>query len=230
MSKSRVVVAIDGPAGAGKSTVSKLLAQELNYLLLDTGALYRCVGLAATRAGVEAEPAKVAEVAQQLAANSSIEFRRNEDGSQSVWLDGEDVSVAIRTPENSQAASRGSAIPEVRAALMDLQRSVGDKGGVVVEGRDIGTVVFPQAPAKFFLTASVNTRSARRHKELLARGDTTSLEEVAADVKERDRRDSTRPVAPLKQADDAVLVDSTEQTIDEVVQLMAEAVRRIEGE
>ena len=230
MSKSRVVVAIDGPAGAGKSTVSKLLAQELNYLLLDTGALYRCVGLAATRAGVEAEPAKVAEVAQQLAANSSIEFRRNEDGSQSVWLDGEDVSVAIRTPENSQAASRVSAIPEVRAALMDLQRSVGDKGGVVVEGRDIGTVVFPQAPAKFFLTASVNIRSARRHKELLARGDTTSLEEVAADVKERDRRDSTRPVAPLKQADDAVLVDSTEQTIDEVVQLMAEAVRRIEGE
>ena len=224
------MVAIDGPAGAGKSTVSKLLAQELNYLLLDTGALYRCVGLAATRAGVEAEPAKVAEVAQQLAANSSIAFRRNEDGSQSVWLDGEDVSVAIRTPENSQAASRVSAIPEVRAALMDLQRSVGDKGGVVVEGRDIGTVVFPQAPAKFFLTASVNIRSARRHKELLARGDTTSLEEVAADVKERDRRDSTRPVAPLKQADDAVLVDSTEQTIDEVVQLMAEAVRRIEGE
>jgi cytidylate kinase len=227
MSRRRPVVAIDGPAGAGKSTVSRRVAQLLSYTLLDTGALYRCVALCASREGAT-EDSAIGSVAARLAADDAIQFRSVVSGPQAVWVRGEDVTQAIRTPEMSQGASKVSAIPAVRAALLDMQRAVGRNGGVVVEGRDIGSVVFPDAEAKFFLTASVEARAKRRHLELQEREGAPSLESVMREVEERDRRDSNRPVAPLLQAADAVLVDSTAFTIDQVVETIVERVRRVE--
>jgi cytidylate kinase len=226
MSRLRPVVAIDGPAGAGKSTVSRRVAQQLGFTLLDTGALYRCVALRASREGTSDE-AGIAAVAARLAADDAIQFRAAAQGSQSVLMSGEDVSQAIRTPEMSQGASKVSAIPEVRAALLDMQRAVGRNGGVVVEGRDIGSVVFPDAEAKFFLTASVEARAKRRHLELQAKADAPSLESVKQEVEERDRRDSNRPVAPLIQVPDAFLVDSSAMSIDQVVATIVDRVRRV---
>ncbi|HEX2880773.1 MAG TPA: (d)CMP kinase [Polyangiaceae bacterium] len=227
MSRARPVVAIDGPAGAGKSTVSRRVAQLLHYTLLDTGALYRCVALRASREGAS-EDAAIGSVAARLAADDAIQFRSASQGPQAVLMSGEDVTQAIRTPEMSQGASKVSAIPSVRAALLDMQRAVGRNGGVVVEGRDIGSVVFPDAEAKFFLTASVEARAKRRHLELQQREGAPSLESVMQEVEERDRRDSNRPVAPLIQAADAVLVDSTGLSIDQVVDSIVERVRRVE--
>lgn len=226
MSRLRPVVAIDGPAGAGKSTVSRRVAQSLAYTLLDTGALYRCVALRATREGASDDDA-IGAVAARLAADDAIQFRSMQQGPQAVLMSGEDVTQAIRTPEISQGASKVSAIPAVRAALLDMQRAVGRSGGVVVEGRDIGSVVFPDAEAKFFLTASVEARAKRRHLELQEREGAPSLESVMREVEERDRRDSSRPVAPLMQAADAVLVDSTALSIDQVVDTIVERVRRV---
>jgi cytidylate kinase len=221
-------VAIDGPAGAGKSTVSRRVAQLLQYTLLDTGALYRCVALRASREGAS-EDAAIGSVAARLAADDAIQFRSASQGPQAVLMAGEDVTQAIRTPEMSQGASKVSAIPSVRAALLDMQRAVGRNGGVVVEGRDIGSVVFPDAEAKFFLTASVEARAKRRHLELQQQSaGAPSLESVMQEVEERDRRDSNRPVAPLIQAADAVLVDSTGLSIDQVVDSIVERVRRVE--
>lgn len=218
------MVAIDGPAGAGKSTVTKALTRAIGYQLLDTGALYRSVALAATRAGVALDDeAAVAELAGSL----PIRFELSGDVNR-VFLDGEDVSEAIRTPEMSEGASVVSALPAVRAALLDLQRDIGSGGGVVAEGRDIGTVVFPDAPVKFFLTASVEERARRRLAELEARGETTDLATVRAEIERRDARDSGRDVAPLVQAPDAVLVDSTGRSVDEIVGEMAGAVSRAE--
>lgn len=226
MSRLRPVVAIDGPAGAGKSTVSRRVAETLGYLLLDTGALYRCVALAAARAGLS-DDAAIGTLAGQLAARAAIGFRSLPGGGQTVTLDDEDVSSAIRTAEISQGASRVSAIPAVRAALLDMQRAVGKQGGVVVEGRDIGTVVFPDAETKFFLTASADERARRRHEELLQRSGQSDLQTVKREVEERDRRDSSRAVAPLTQAEDAVLIDSTGLGIDEVVRRIAERVAAV---
>jgi cytidylate kinase len=220
------VVAIDGPAGAGKSTVSRRVAQALGYTLLDTGALYRCVALRATREGAT-EEAAIGAVAANLAAEDAIQFRSTPEGPQLVLMNGEDVSQAIRTPEMSQGASKVSAIPAVRAALLDMQRAVGRNGGVVVEGRDIGSVVFPDAEAKFFLTASVEARAKRRHLELQQGAAAPSLESVMREVEERDRRDSNRPVAPLVQVADAALVDSSALSIDQVVDSIVERVRRV---
>ena len=222
--RAKVVVAIDGPAGAGKSTVTRALTRELGYQLLDTGALYRSVALAASRAGVPLhdEP-RVAELAGSL----PIRFELDGDVNR-VYLDGEDVSEAIRTSEMSEGASVVSALPAVRAALLDLQRDIGRAGGVVAEGRDIGTVVFPDAPVKFFLTASVAERARRRLAELEQRGEITDIETVKAEIERRDHRDSSRGVAPLRQAPDAVLVDSTGRSVDEIVTEMAVAVRRAE--
>lgn len=226
----RPVVAIDGPAGAGKSTVTRRVAERLGYLIVDTGALYRAVALAAQRARVAWDDAPaLARLAAELERSAAVRLERASDGSVRVWLDREDVSAAIRTQEISQGASQVSAVPGVRAALLELQRASGRDGGVVLEGRDIGTVVFPNAEAKFFLTASVAIRAQRRFDELVARGEAPSLEEVKREVIERDTRDSSRPIAPLRQAPDATVVDSSSLEIAAVVERIVEEVRRVEA-
>lgn len=227
----RPVVAIDGPAGAGKSTVTKRVADALGYLLVDTGALYRAVALAAERAGISWDDAEaVAALARGLVRERAVELGSQTSSGFAVKLRGEDVSQAIRTASVSQGASKVSAVPAVREALLDMQRQAGAKGGVVLEGRDIGTVVFPQAEAKFFLTASVDVRARRRFDELRARGDTPELAEVQREVAERDLRDSTRPIAPLKQAKDALVIDSSVLSIDQVVARIVQRVREVEAE
>jgi cytidylate kinase len=224
--RERPVVAIDGPAGAGKSTVTRLVAEQLGYLLVDTGAIYRAVALAASRAGLLWDQTeRIAELAGELVRREGIRLERLDSGEQRIVLDGQDVSGVIRTQAISEGASRVSAIPEVRVALLELQRVAGRRGGVVLEGRDIGTVVFPDAEAKFFLTASIEVRARRRHEELLLRGNAPPFEDVLREVAERDKRDSSRPVAPLRQAADALVVDSSALGIDEVVARIVEAVR-----
>lgn len=220
-------VAIDGPAGAGKSTVAKRLAERLGFLHVDTGSLYRTVALAARRAGAawDDEPA-VARVAEGLVRDRRIRMERApEGGAMRVMLDGEDVSAHIRTPEVSSGASRVSAIAAVRRALLDLQRQAGEAGGVVLEGRDIGTVVFPDAEVKLFLTATPEERARRRFEELTASGVATTFEATLTEQLARDRSDTERPVAPLRRADDAVLVDSTGRGIDDVIEEMVRVVQ-----
>lgn len=214
----RIVVAIDGPAGAGKSTVTRRVAAALGYFVLDTGALYRCVALAASRAGVNLDDdAAVTCIATDLAERRSIQFMAAEHGGQRVMLDGQDVSSAIRTQAASDGASRVSSHPGVRAALLELQRSIGKNGGAVVEGRDIGSVVFPDSPAKFFLTATAQERARRRYAELLERGEPAQYDDILREVQERDARDMNRAVAPLVQAPDAHVIDSSTLSIDAVV-------------
>ena len=229
MARRPPIIAIDGPAGAGKSSVSRALADRLGMLLLDTGAIYRLVALAAQRAGVDwDDDGGVATIAIDLVASRGIELDRPVGADQPVraFLRGEDVTSAIRTPEMSRGASRVSAAPAVRAALLDLQRQLGASGGVVVEGRDIGTVVFPDAEVKFFLTASLEERAERRSAQLAAQGLAGGpIEETLRQVQERDLADERRAVAPLRRADDAVLVDSTAVPLEEVVSRMERVVR-----
>lgn len=221
----KVRVAIDGPAGAGKSTVARALAERLGYLLLDTGALYRTVALAAQRAAVPWNDAeRVGALAENLVLTNRLVIERNEGVGMRIVLDGDDVSLAIRSPDVSNGASRVSSHPSVRAALLDMQRREGMAGGVVLEGRDIGTVVFPDAEAKFFLTASAEIRARRRYEELVARGKADSYESTLADVESRDKADTERAVAPLKQADDAMVVDSSDRDVNDVVEEMARVV------
>lgn len=218
--RSRLIVAIDGPAGAGKSTAARLLAARLGYALLDTGAIYRTMALRARQRGIAWEdgPA-VAALADGLELSFRLDGQVNR-----VLANGEDVTAAIRTPEISDGASRVSALPEVRAALLGLQRRIGAAGGVVVEGRDIGTVVFPQAEAKFFLTASADERARRRVAELAAAGRPADLAQTKAEILARDERDSSRATAPLRRADDAVEIDSSALGAQQVVERMAEIV------
>lgn len=219
-----IVVAIDGPAGAGKSTVSKRLAAELGYRLLDTGALYRSVALVARRRGIRwDDEAGLARIAEAL----DITFRMG-GGVNRVFVEGRDVSTAIRTPEISDGASQVSALASVRAGLIKLQRSIGAQGAVIAEGRDIGTVVFPSAGAKFFLTADEGARAKRRHKELAVVDSSADLAATAAEMRQRDERDSKREIAPLRRADDAVHVDSSDMTLEEVVRFMRGVVRERE--
>ncbi|HVJ91243.1 MAG TPA: (d)CMP kinase [Labilithrix sp.] len=226
--RKRPIVAIDGPAGAGKSTVARRLAEALGYVLVDTGAMYRAVALAAARAGVAWNDAeRVAGMARGIVAAHSLSFERDEELGVRVKLAGEDISEAIRTPEIAQGASTVSAHSEVRGALLDLQRQAGEGGGVVLEGRDIGPVVFPNAEVKFFLTASPEVRARRRHEELIAKGQNVTFDATLAEVKERDARDEGRAVAPLRRAEAAVLVDSTPMTVDETVAFMLSRVRQI---
>ena len=223
--RRRPIVAIDGPAGAGKSTVERRLADRLGYTLVDTGALYRAVALAARRAGVAwDDEANVVAVARRLEASRSLLLVPDAEKGVRVMLDGADVSEAIRTPDMGMGASRVSAIGGVRAALLDLQRQAGENGGVVLEGRDIGTVVFPDAEVKFFLTASPEVRAKRRYDELVERGQQVDFAATLAEVKTRDENDTNRPIAPLRRADDAVLVDSSDRAVDDIVEEMARRV------
>lgn len=216
----RIVVTIDGPAGAGKSTVAKQLARRLGYRLLDTGAIYRAVALMAHRAGTAWSDA---EACAQIARDLDIRYDFVGDKNH-VFLGDEDVSAAIRTPDVSQGASQVSAHPPVRTALLELQRRLAAGGGLVVEGRDTGTVVFPSAEAKFFLTATPEERARRRVAELRATGADVDYDKTLAEIAERDQRDASRDVAPMKPADDAVLVDSSTQTIEQVVESLARTV------
>ncbi len=226
--RKRPIVAIDGPAGAGKSTVARRLAEALGFVLVDTGAMYRAVALAAARSGLAfTDRERVGALAQKLVEEEALAFERDRTRGVRVRLSGEDVSDAIRTPAIAQGASLVSAHAEVRSALLDLQRQAGRDGGVVLEGRDIGTVVFPAADVKFFLTASAETRAKRRHDELVGKGQPSELEATLADVERRDAQDRQREVAPLKQADDALLVDSTSLSIDETVAQMLAYVERV---
>jgi CMP/dCMP kinase len=220
--RDRPVVAIDGPAGAGKSTVARRLAGRLGFTLLDTGALYRTVALASARGGVDWSDAEgVTAVARDLVRERRIEVSSDARGSVCVRLAAEDVSEAIRAPDMSMGASRVSAIAGVRAELLGLQRQAGENGGVVLEGRDIGTVVFPDAEVKFFLTAKPEVRARRRCEELEAKGQAVDYETTLAEVRKRDQQDSSRTVSPLRVADDAIVIDSSFAPIDDVVEQMA---------
>lgn len=215
-------IAIDGPSGAGKSTMAKKLAEELGFLYVDTGAIYRTLGLFALNQG--ANPA-VAEEVQPLLAQASIRMAYGEDGLQHMYLGEKDVTLAIRHPEVSAAASKISSIPAVRAFLLDMQRDMAKANNVIMDGRDIGTVVLPQADAKIFLDASAEARAQRRYAELLERGVNTDYETVLRDIQERDARDTGRATAPLKKAEDAVLVDTTNYSLEESFQLLLQTVR-----
>lgn len=225
--KKRIVVAIDGPAGAGKSSVSRQVAQELGYTRVDTGALYRAVAWLATSRGFDlADQAAVGELARELAEAGAVRLSTSGDGAE-VFVLGKRVTSAIRSREASLGASVVSQHPEVRQALLEMQRSLGAEGGVVLEGRDIGSVVFPDAEAKFFLTASARVRAERRRDELAVTGQAPDLETIIEEVNERDRRDTERPVAPLRQADDARVIDSSELDIEAVVEIIVAQVRAI---
>lgn len=216
-----LTIAIDGPAGSGKSTLSKRLARALGFKLVDTGAIYRCVGLAASDGGV---PVEDTARLRDLTASLSIDFAWDGDINR-VSLNGHDVTDRIRAPSISDAASRYSAVPAVRQELLELQRALAGSGGAVLEGRDIGTVVFPQAPVKFFLDASVEERAKRRALEMAERGEPVDLATLQADIQRRDERDSTRDTAPLKAADDAVVIDSTSMDIEQVLDYMLTVIR-----
>ena len=214
-------VAIDGPAGVGKSSTSKALAKYYGFAYLDTGAMYRAIALYLLRSGIDtADEAKVSEAVK----NADITIRY-QDGSQQVILNGEDVSGKIRTEEVGNTASATSVYPAVRAHLLELQRSLAASQNVIMDGRDIGTCILPDAEAKIYLTASSRVRALRRYKELTEKGTMCNLEEIEQDIIERDHRDMTREIAPLKQADDAVLLDSSEMTIDEVVQAIIDTAK-----
>lgn len=215
-------IAIDGPAGAGKSTVARMLARRLGYLYIDSGAMYRTAALHAKRAGV---PLTEEDAVAALTRSANIGFQmpsdEDSDSEQHVFLNNEDVTAAIRTPEIASLASEVSAIPGVRAALVSQQQSLGATGGVVMEGRDIGTVVFPHAEVKVFLTASPEERATRRHADLVSRGASATLEAVRADQDVRDHRDATRTVSPLVAAPDALILESDGLSPSEIVEQVA---------
>jgi CMP/dCMP kinase len=210
-----LVIAIDGPVGAGKSTVAKLVARKLGYLYVDTGAMYRAVALKALRLGMDINDPIVMAM---LAEATDIQLQQQGDGSVRVFLDGEDVTEAIRTPEVSEASSIVSAHEGVRKVLAERQKAMAKLGGVVMEGRDIQTVIAPDAEVKIFLTASLEERAKRRWLELQQKGISVSYEEVLQEVKERDERDKTRAIAPLRKAPDAVEIDTTGMTPEEVAE------------
>ncbi len=210
-------VAIDGPAGAGKSTIAKLVAEEKGFIYVDTGAMYRGLAIHFLDRGIRAEETdKVIEACKD--ADVKIRY---EEGVQQVFLNGTNITGRLRDEAVGQMTSKCSVIPEVRAKLLDLQRDLARTQDVIMDGRDIGTCVLPDADVKVYLTASVETRAKRRYDELTAKGEACDLDEIARDIKERDERDMNRETAPLRQAEDAVLVDSSDMTIEEVVKEIA---------
>ncbi len=210
-------VAIDGPAGAGKSTIARLVAEEKGYVYVDTGAMYRGLAIHFLDKGIRAE-----ETEKVIAACEDADVKiRYEDGVQQVYLNGTNITGRLRDEAVGQMTSKCSVIPAVRSKLLDLQRELARTQDVIMDGRDIGTCVLPCADVKIYLTASVRTRAKRRYDELTAKGETCDLEEIARDITERAERDMNRETAPLKQAEDAVLVDSSDMTIDEVVRTIA---------
>jgi cytidylate kinase len=222
-----LVIAIDGPSGAGKSTVAHLLAERLGYLQIDTGAMYRAVAVLMQKAGIDPDDPVAVE---RLCSSVDIRLERQE-GLQRVLANGQDLTALIRTPEMSLLTSRISALKPVREAMMQAQRRMGARGGVVLEGRDIGTVVFPDADLKFFLSASAEERGRRRYLELVAKGQQVSLADTIQAVAERDLQDSQRELAPLRMAADAIAIDSSGRTIDEVLDSMVSACRtKLTGE
>ncbi len=223
--RRKLIVAIDGPSGAGKSSVTKALAERLGYIHIDTGAMFRTVALLVSRQGIDPQDdAALTRLCSQLI----IEFDSS-DGSSRVLANGEDVTSAIRSPEISLLTSKIAAMPSVRSHLLLQQQMLGARGGVVLEGRDIGTVVFPAAEAKFYLTASAEERGRRRYEELKAKGEHVSLEQTVAEVQMRDQQDFTREIAPLRRADDAVEIDSTGLTLETVISGMESLVRTREN-
>lgn len=222
-----ISVAIDGPAGAGKSTIARAAAAQLGFIYVDTGALYRSIGLFVLQKKIDfAQKNDIIALLRQINVNLTFV-----DGEQRVLLCGEDVSDEIRSPEVSMAASAVSAIPEVRSFLFGLQKDMAKHNNVVMDGRDIGTVVLPDAQVKIFLTASPEVRAKRRCLELEQKGERVSYEDVLADIRQRDYNDTHREIAPLKQAEDAVLVDTSELTLEESVQTLTGLIRsRLERE
>ena len=212
----KLIIAIDGPVGSGKSTVARRVAQLLDYIYVDTGAMYRAIALQANRRGISLD---ANDDLVTLAGDTKIDLRA-QDGTQQVLLDGEDVTVAIRSPEISQAASKVATVPGVRHVLVTEQRRAGHKGGVVMEGRDIGTVVFPDAELKIFLTASPEIRAERRWHEHQHKGDSMDLTRTLDEIRQRDKRDRERTSSPLVRAADAVLVDCTAMDPEEVARLV----------
>jgi len=213
---SDLIIAIDGPVGSGKSTLARRVAALMGYVYIDTGAMYRSVALKALRRGV---PLEAAEQLTALASETRIDLRV-ENEAQRVILDGEDVTAPIRTPEVAQAASKVALVPGVRKVLVAEQRRAGERGGVVMEGRDIGSVVFPDAQLKIFLTASPEVRAERRWREHQQKGDSIDLARTLGEIQERDRRDRERSNSPLVRAPDAVVVDSTAMEPEEVARLV----------
>lgn len=223
-----IAVAIDGPSGAGKSTIARAAAGHLGFVYVDTGAMYRTIGLAVCRAGVQLGESKKIQAVLNAGLQVSLQYQ---NGVQHVLLNGEDVSSLIRTPEISKYASFVSAVPAVRAFLLDTQREMARTHNVIMDGRDIGTVILPDAEVKIFLTASSDARARRRFLELEEKGEQVTYDAVLADMIQRDHDDETRAAAPLKQAEDAVLVDTSELTLEQSVQAVETIVRQaLEGQ
>lgn len=221
------VLALDGPSGSGKGTIARKVAQALGWHLLDSGALYRLLGLAAVRAGIPLDAeAEIAELAGRLA----IRFGADGDGGERIWLNEEDVTLDIRTEEGGRSASAVARLPAVRQALLSLQHGFRKAPGLVADGRDMGTQVFPDAVLKVYLTAGPDVRAERRHKQLKDKGIDVSLSALSRDIADRDRRDSERAVAPLRPADDARVLDSSKLTIDQVTRTVLEWVQERVGE
>ena len=213
-------VAIDGPAGAGKSTIAKAAAKELGFIYVDTGALYRAVAYNAVKTGAIDDEQKIINMLD----STKVELKYV-NGVQAVYLNGEDVSAFIRTPEISMGASKVSAIPQVRAFLLNLQREIASKNNVIMDGRDIATVVLPNADVKIFLFASPECRAERRYKELIEKGEEVSFDDVLKDVNQRDYQDSHREIAPLKPSDDSIIADTSELTLQESINLIVNTIK-----
>lgn len=214
-------VAIDGPAGAGKSTVARGAAKELGYIYVDTGALYRTVALAAQRKNVLGDVNGICDMLPGIV----VELKFDDEGEQRVYLNGEDVSSLIRTPEISMAASSVSQIPKVREFLLELQRSIARENNVIMDGRDIGTVVLPNADVKIFLFASPECRAERRYKELIEKGQDVKYKDVLKDVNDRDYQDSHREIAPLKPTDESVMADTTGKALPESIEMVVSVIK-----
>lgn len=215
----KIVVAIDGPAGAGKSTIAKLVGEKLGYAYIDTGAMYRSVTWKFLGTGQSFDEKFIGDLAHQMLIDFKPEANINR-----VFVDGTEVTDAIRTPEVTANVSKVAAIGSVREAMVDQQRRMGEVGGIIMDGRDIATVVFPNAQLKIFLTASVEERASRRYKENIAKGQACDLEQLKQEIAARDKADSEREISPLKQAEDAILLDSSDMTIDQVVQTILKMV------